>query len=134
MLAIYGNDIMMKHNDFRKSRMVSVWVGNFSSDLELDDYMNLSRNFERDFGFELNERDMPETSVESEYTPVSKLVDGFSWSDAYAQSVVELATLQKIDQATTLVVFLNFEYQPERAKPKEHAPLKFIGAVPFSDE
>lgn len=122
----------MKHNDFRKGGMVSVWIGNFSSDIELDDYINLSRKFEKDFGFQLNERDMPETSVEPEPAPVSKLMDGFSWSDSYAQSVEELAKKQGVERVTTLVVFLNFEYQPERAKPNESAPLKFLGAVRFS--
>jgi len=123
---------MMKHNDFRKGGMVSVWVGNFPSDIELDDYMNLSRKFEQDFGFELNERDMPETSVHPEPVPISELVDGFSWSDSYAQSVGELAIRQGVERATSMVVFLNFEYRPERAHPKENAPLKFLGAVRFS--
>jgi len=123
---------MMKHNDFRKGGMVSVWIGHFPSDIELDDYMNMSRKCEQDFQFELNERDMPETSVESEPVAVGQLVDGFSWSDSYAQSVAELATKHGIEKATTMVVFLNFEYQPERAKPNEGAPLKFLGAVRFS--
>lgn len=123
---------MMKHNDFRRGGMVSVWIGNFPSDIELDDYINLSRTFEKDFQFELNERDMPETSVESEPVPVSQLVNGFSWSDSYAQAVSELAKQQGIKSATTMVVFLNFEYQPERAKPNQAAPLKFLGAVRFS--
>lgn len=123
---------MMKHSDFCKGGMVSVWIGNFPSDVDLDDYMNLSRKFEKDFQFELNERDMPETSVESEPVAVSQLVNGFSWSDSYAQSVTELAKRHGIERATTMVVFLNFEYQPERAKPNEGAPLKFLGAVRFS--
>ena len=122
----------MKHSDFRKDGVVSVWVGNFASDIELDDYMNLSRKFETDFGFELNERDMPETSVEPLPVSVAKLADGFSWSESYANSVAELAKKRGVEQATTMVVFLNFDYQPERAKPNEVAPLKFLGAVPFS--
>ena len=123
---------MMKHNDFRKGGMVSVWIGNFRSDFELDDYMNLSRTFEKDFQFELNESDMPETSVEFEPVPVSQLINGFSWSDSYAQPITEFAKKRGIERATTMVVFLNFEYQPERANPNEDAPLKFLGAVRFS--
>ena len=123
---------MMKHNDFRKGGMVSVWIGNFPSDIELDDYMNLGRKFEEDFQFELNDRDMPETSVESEPVAVSQLVNGFSWSDSYAEAVVELAKRHGIERATTMVVFLNLEYQPERVKPNQDAPLMFLGAVRFS--
>jgi len=58
--------------------------------------------------------------------PITKLVDGFSWSDSYANSVVDLAKGQGIEQATTMVVFLNFEYQPGRAKPRETAPLNSL--------
>jgi immunity protein 22 of polymorphic toxin system len=112
--------------------MVSVWIGNFASNAELDDYLNLSRNFEHDFGFELNERDMPEVSVKPEPMPMRHLVSGFSWSDSYAQNVIALAQSQGIERATTMVVFFNFQYQPERAKPEKGAPLKFLGAVPFS--
>jgi hypothetical protein len=121
----------MRYADFRKAGMVSVWIGNFRSDMELDDYLNLSSGFEEDFGFELKERDMPETSVEPEPVPIVNLVDGFSWSDSYAKAVVRLATDQGVERATSMVVFLNFEYQPERAKPRPSAPLQFLGAVPF---
>jgi hypothetical protein len=123
---------MMKHNDFCKGGMVSVWVGDFGSDIQLDDYMNLSRTFEQDFGFEYNERNAPEAVVNDTPIPIVELVNGFSRSDSYAASVAELAEKQGIAKATTMVVFLNFEYQPERASPKEDVPLKFLGAVRFS--
>ena len=123
---------MMKHNDFSKGGMVSVWVGNFSSDIELDDYMNLSRKFEQDFGFEFNERNAPETVVDAAPTSIAQLVKGFSWSDSYAAQVASLAEKKGIEKATTMIVFLNFEYQPERASPNETAPLRFLGAARFS--
>ena len=111
--------------------MVSVWVGNFHSDDELDDYINLSRQFEEDFGFELNERDMPETSVKSVSLPIDELVKRFSWRESYSSAVTDLAKKHGIDAATTMVVFLNLEYQPEHTKLNENAPLQFLGAVPF---
>jgi hypothetical protein len=123
---------MIKYNDFSKGGMVSVWVGNFASDIELDDYMNLSRGFEQDFGFELNERAMPETVVKDAPSSIAELVNGFSWSKSYGAAVADLAKRQGIVEATTMIVFLNFEYKPERAMPKETALLKFLGAVRFS--
>jgi hypothetical protein len=123
---------MMKHNDFLKGGMVSVWVGNFGSDIELDDYINLDRRFEQDFGFELNDRNMPETVVKDAPVSIAELVEGFSWSDSYATAVADLAKAQGVGEATTMVVFLNFNYQPERAKPKETQLLRFLGAVRFS--
>lgn len=123
---------MMKHNDFQKGGMVSVWIGDFASDIELDDYLNLSRAFESDFGFELNDRDMPETVVNDAPTSIADLVAGFSWSKSYGAEVVSLAKAKGIEKATTMIVFLNFEYQPQQAKPKGTAPLRFLGAVRFS--
>jgi len=123
---------MMKYNDFRKGGMVSVWVGDFTSDIDLDDYLNLSRAFEPDFGFELNDRNMPETVVKEAPTSIADLVAGFSWSKSYAAEVVNLANAQGISKATTMLVFLNFEYRPQQAKQKEAAPLSFLGAVRFS--
>jgi hypothetical protein len=123
---------MMKQNDFRKAGMVSVWVGNFGSDMQLDDYLDLNRTFEEDFGFELNERDPPETFVNNAPATIPELVNGFSRSDSYAQSVVELASIQAIERATTMIVFFNLEYEPERANPNKSAPLQFLGSVPFS--
>ena len=122
----------MKHNDFSKGGMVSVWVGDFGSDIQLDDYMNLSRRFEQDFGFEYNERNAPEAVVTDTPVPTVELVNGFSRSDSYAASVAELAEKQGIAKATTMVVFLNFVYDPERTRSKEGAPLRFLGAVRFS--
>jgi hypothetical protein len=122
---------MMKHEEFRKSGVVSVWVGNFRSDTELDEYMNLSREFEDDFGFEIDDRDTPEISVEAAPVPIAKLVDGFSWSDSYGASIANLAKSEGIEKATTMVVFLNFEYQPERAESKPNSQLKFLGTVRF---
>ena len=51
----------MKHQEeFAIGGMVSVWVGNFADDVHFDDYMNLSRDFETDFGFRINDRDVRE--------------------------------------------------------------------------
>jgi hypothetical protein len=122
---------MKSYNEFRKARTVSIWIGDFKSSIELDDYMNMSRKFEEDFGFTLNERFMPEVTVESEAVPVEKLIDGFSWSEVYAPAVVELARNQGVQRATTMVVFLNFDYQPGRAMANPSAQLSFLGVVPF---
>lgn len=123
---------MMKHNDFQKGGMVSVWVGDFATDIELDDYLNLSRAFELDFGFQLNERDMPESVVKDAPVPIPDLVSGFSWSESYAAEVAKLAKAQGISNATTMLVFLNFEYRRSQGIPKGSAPLRFLGVVRLS--
>lgn len=118
----------------RKGGKISVWVGDLASDVELDHYLNIQRTFEKDFGFEINERDMPETKVEEKAVPIAELVRGFSWADSYADSVIQIAKESDIEQASTMIVFLNFEYEPGRTKPNPKAPLKFLGVVNFGGE
>ncbi|HEV2695895.1 MAG TPA: immunity 22 family protein [Verrucomicrobiae bacterium] len=122
---------MLKHDEFRKGGRVSVWIGNFASDIELDDYLNIQRTFEKDFDFEINERDMPESKVEEEAVPIAKLVEGFSWADSYAGAVARLAEERGVNQATTMVIFINFEYNSERVKCNPDSLLKFLGVVSF---
>jgi len=112
--------------------MVSVWIGNFKSEAELDAYMNLNRQFEKDFDFTLNERDMPEATVSNSPLTVEELADGFSRSDSYKVAIAAIAKERKIMQATTLVMFLNFEFLPNLVKLNPNAPLQFLAAVAFS--
>ena len=58
---------MKRQDEFAAAGVVSVWTGNFQTDAQFDDYMNLSKEFEKDFGFEINERGIREGVVESLY-------------------------------------------------------------------
>ena len=125
---------MIKYDTFRKGGKVSVWIGNLSTDMELDDYMNIERDFETDFGFALDGHDMPETKVEEKPVPISNLVDGFSWADSYAEAVSQLAKKQGIESASTMVVCINFEYKPEQARLTSRSRLIFLGVVNFESK
>jgi hypothetical protein len=54
---------MKQEHDFTAAGMVSVWIGNFQTDAQFDGYMNLSRDFEMDFGFRVNDRGIREGGV-----------------------------------------------------------------------
>jgi hypothetical protein len=123
---------MKDHAFFQRGGYVSVWIGRLASDEELDAYLNMTPEFEKEFGFKLNEADMPETAVEPEAVPVSKLVDGFSWSKSYQAGVVEAAAKLGYEKANTMVVFHNFKYEPAEVKVKPSTKLVFLGAFPFS--
>lgn len=125
---------MIKYNAFRKGGKVSVWIGNLATDTELDGYMNIERAFEKDFGFALDEHDMPETKVEEKPVPISSLVDGFSWANSYGEAVSQLARKQGIESASTMVVCINFEYKPEQAKLTPKPRLIFLGVVNFDSK
>ena len=112
--------------------MVSVWIGNFQTDAQFDNYMNLSKEFEKDFGFTINDRGIREGVVESTPTPIGELVNGFSNCDSFGPAVVEAAIKAGVERATTMIVFYATLFDPAEAKVNPKAPLKFIGAFPFS--
>jgi propanediol dehydratase large subunit len=122
---------MKNFKDFEKGGVVSVWIGNVADESQLDDYLNISRDFEKDFGFKLNDRNMPETVTETEATAIASLVGGFSWSDRYKDAVVAAAKRQGIDKANTMLVFLNFCYNPSVSVTGKTPIVRFLCAVPF---
>ena len=71
--------------------MVSIWIGNFSSDDEFDEYMNLSGDFENDFGFKIDDNGIREGSVESCPKPIEQLVKGFSHYESFGLAAAEAA-------------------------------------------
>jgi hypothetical protein len=123
---------MVSQSAFEIRGMVSIWVGNFSDDAQFDSYMNLSAEFEKDFGFTINDRGVREAVVESVPTPVDELVKGFSSWETFAPAVVEAARRAGVECATTMIVFYCIEFDPSKVSVKPSAPLKFIGAFPFS--
>lgn len=92
----------------------------------------MTPQFEKEFGFKLNEADMPETTVEPEAVPATALVDGFSWSKSYRDGVIEAASALGYDTANTMVVFHNFKYDPTDVNVQHSTKLVFLGAFPFS--
>ncbi len=112
--------------------MVSVWVGHFKSPDQLDEYMNLTSGFEDDFGFTLDEKDVREATVEVLSKSIDQLADGFSAFESFVGNVAEAATRAGIRSATTMLVCYGFEFDPSRVAVNDAAPLRFLGAFPFS--
>lgn len=118
---------------FRISGRVSVWVGNLKTPDQLDEYMNLTRSFENDFGFALDERDVREATVELSTKPIPQLVDGFSACHSFAGDVVKAATAAGIKQATTMLICYAFEFDPSKVMVNPNAPLRFLGSFSFAE-
>lgn len=123
---------MKDYGFFQRGGYVSVWIGRLASSEELDSYLNMTPQFEKEFGFKLNEADMPETAAEPDAVSVSALVDGFSWSKSYRDAVMEAASALGYDSANTMVVFHNFKYDPADVRVQPSTKLVFLGAFPFS--
>jgi hypothetical protein len=123
---------MIDQSDFEIGGLVSVWVGNFAGDVQFDDYMNLSKQFERDFGFTIDDRGIRECVVEAAPTPIRDLVRGFSSWESFAPAVAEAARGLGIESATTMIVFYCVQFEPSKVTVDSDAPLKFLGAFSFS--
>lgn len=118
-----------KFSDFQKPGMVSVWVGDFRTEDDLDDYLN--GGFELDFGFALYDRAVQEIGVESEPVSIEQLVTPFSRSQTFASGVVDAARRAGCTSASAMFIIYFFAFDPARVHVHPQAQLRFIGAVPF---
>jgi hypothetical protein len=123
---------MKEQAEFSIGGMVSVWIGNFKTDAEFDDYMNLSKDFEKDFGFRIENRSIREAAVEERAKRIQELVIGFSNWKSFASPLVEAARAAGIEKATTMIVFYCLNFVPDPERTNADAPLKFLGGFPFS--
>src|SRR5437867_3994304 len=119
---------MISQSEFEIGGMVSIWVGNFADDVQFDHYMNLSAEFEKDFGFTIDDRGVREAVVETAPKPIAELVQGFSSWESFARAVSEAARGTGLERATTMIVFYCVEFAPSKVTVNPNAPLKFIGA------
>ncbi len=122
--------MLKQFSDFQTTGMVSIWVGDFRTEDELDDY--LKSQFESDFGFEIYDRAVQEIGVEPQPVSIERLVAPFSRSQTFASAVVVAA--QKIGRtsATAMFIIYFFAFDPSQVAVTSQAPLTFVGAVPFS--
>lgn len=123
------------HDDFREPKVASVFLGEMTSEEEIDDY--LLGNFSTDFGFAIDEDDGPEFEGFDSPREIAALLDGFSWCDSFGGAAVQAAELKGIKEANCAVVFYNFRYDPqavdteEDSDPDQEPQLTFIGAFKF---
>src|SRR4051812_11416549 len=103
---------MKEQAEFSIGGMVSIWIGNFKTDAQFDDYMNLSKRFETDFGFRIENRSIREAAVESTPKTIQELVTGFSNWKSFASEAVEAARAARIETATTMIVFYCVNFVP----------------------
>ena len=122
--ALHQDDITVKGR-------IAVWIGQFTDETQADDYLNLDRGFERDFGFRIADDRVPELAVTPQAVAIRELVEGFScWQD-YANAVIEAATCAGISSASTMLVFRWVEFDPLRIVTNPRAPLRFLGNFDF---
>jgi hypothetical protein len=115
-------------DDFIDPGFVSVWIGDYRSEDDFDDY--LLDHFATEFGFEVRPQALREIGVEPEPVEIEKLVRDFSRAKTFGSKVVDVARTHGITTAACMFIIYNFKYDPAcQAVPNPR--VKFIGAVPF---
>jgi hypothetical protein len=105
------SDRQLDHSQFRKGGVLSLFLGNFLSEEELDTY--LSETFPVDFGFVIDPRAGPEGHVSSDRScPVGELLRGFSRSADFVEVVTKALVKDGWHRSKAAVVFYNFCYDP----------------------
>jgi hypothetical protein len=124
-----------------EGQVVSIWAGDLDSTDDVTEY--LGQPFERDFGFLLDQDDLPEIASSPrrgpgvslrnpplEHVDVKELIEAFSWSRDWANDAEQSCRERGIDAARLMVAFPHLRYRPELCRNLE-APLRFIGNFPW---
>jgi Immunity protein 22 len=117
------------HEQFRAGKVVSLWLGNLTSEELLDSYLN--EGFEADFGFKIFTPDGPEADMEDEAVDIRTLLSGYSRSASFIDAAVTAAQSKGWERATTAVVFYNFQYDAAFITLNADSPITFIGVLPY---
>ena len=124
MLSIFKKPIVSQ-SEFTAGRSVSIWVGNFQDEDAFDAYLDDEKGFAADFGFRLDERSLPEISVEVAPVDVRKLLTGFSLCGQFLEEALREAEEKKIKSASAAAVFHFLSY-PESAV-RSQKRMHFLG-------
>ncbi len=114
---------------FRAAGYVSVWVGEFTSEDDLDEYLRDS--FSHDYGVKIDAAAIGEIAVKSVPVDILTLVNGFSRSETFDIACVEAALKKLISKASCMFVAYDFKYDQKQIK-NPNSLLIFIGAIAYS--
>jgi hypothetical protein len=130
---------MVYQDDLREEQVAAIWVGNFENEDDLTEY--IGQPFEKDFGFLLDQDDLPayaanfpESSSHRRYgrpllkAEVRDLLAAFDWSDDWKVEAERLCHQKGFDSASIIVVFPNLRYREELYRNAQ-TRLQFVGNV-----
>jgi hypothetical protein len=118
-------------SDLRARAIVSIWLGDFRTEAELNAYLH--RDFSADFGFIYSPPEGPEGFAHpGEPIPVRELLMRFSQGARFADRAVASAAQHGRTVANAAVVFYAVRYDASLARTQS-APLQFIGAIEVAE-
>ena len=135
---------MANYLEFEKAGMVSIWVGEFSSQNEFNDYLQETidgdaevdvpiNRFAHDIGVGFYDHDSQEAEYKHEHLPVKDLLAGFWRANSYSESAAAAAELIGVERANTAVLLFDWKYR-ESTKRISNSPLRFLGSFGFGDK
>ena len=119
------SETMADQHKFAAGPYVSVWVGQHQSEEELDDY--IFHRFSDEFRFRVDDRNLPEISVESEPVPPATLIHGFSRHEKFQDEFIRAAEELGICAARSIMVFYFLAYSPEGLPVSVEPEMTYVG-------
>jgi hypothetical protein len=116
---------MVDQNTFASGPYVSVWVGQHRTEEELDDYLH--SRFSEEFCFRVDDRGLPELSVEQEAVSPALLIRGFSRADKFQDEFIHAAERLGIHAARSAMVFYFLAYAPEGLPVAASPEMAYVG-------
>ncbi len=124
-----------------EAKVVSIWAGDLEAADDVAEYFG--QPFERDFGFLLDQNDLPEIASSPirgpsaslrnpplERVEVRELIDGFSWSVDWANEAEHSCRKYGIDAAKVIAAFPHLKHRPDLRRNPQSAR-KFVGNFPW---
>ena len=105
---------------------VSIWVGDFRDEMDLDGY--LGTPFDRDHGTQRTHDG--EYDVKPEPLAIEALLSGFYLSRMWLDAALAVASAAGVTGASCAVVRMHYRHAPAAAAP---GPRLFLGSVPFGE-
>lgn len=115
---------------FRKDDYVSVWLGNFDSETELNNYLEESYNgdtiskFADQYKLNYYDHDFLEMKFLIDKRNIRELLEPLSYSKNFIEYVIKDSLSSNLKQVNTAILLYNFQYDME--VPIKNSELSFI--------
>ena len=113
----------------RKGNCVAIWLGNFTDELDVDEY--LYADFGRDFHCVPDEANVPEFAVRDSPVEISDLLKRFSQASHFAEAACKRACELGITTSSSAVIYYHTKFDPNQPCAVD-AALLFLGNFEWS--
>ena len=124
--------------EFEQPNEVSVWIGTFSSQGDLDRYVEEDTpddwngktpfsKFASDWGFISYDRDFQEVSYKGKALPLRELMANVSYFDSFVTPLCTAFEKENGALPNSYILVFNFAYDPAGSVIKMNSPVRYMG-------